>query len=581
MGDLLRIDLTSRTVTEETIAPELLREWIGGKGIGTRYLADEVGPDVEPLGPANKLIFVTGPITGTTMFGSNRYGLHFASPLTGGYGECTSGGHVAPQFARTGYRVVIVEGAADTPVYIEVSEAGGQIHAADDFWGLDTYKAEEAMVGRHKEQWPKAQACVIGPAGEKLVRFACIENNKWHSLGRGGSGAVMGSKKLKGIVFHGDRKVEPARPERFKELVRDMGARCKDDPTQTAYRRGGTVNMVRLLNGANAFPTRYWRKGHLDDFEPLTTEAMIDGFLEHNNVCPPCLLQCIKHNVVREGPLKGLEIEGPEYETIYVFGGLCEIVDFAQIMRLNDICDRLGVDTMTAGNLCGLAIEASRRGVIDLGLDFGDAEGVAAFLESMCLREGLGDLFADGVLRVEKELGLEGVAVHVKGMEPAGYDPRTLKGMGLGFATSARGACHLRGTFYKAELGGLIDPQVTEGKSAFYVDWEDRLVIMDTLIYCRFYRDFVPWPYITDVVNAALGTDYTVDDLHVVANRIITETHRFNDARGVIAGTGEKLPAWITERPIDDEKHSTLTQAEMDVMLGDYYELRGWGAPAK
>jgi aldehyde:ferredoxin oxidoreductase len=581
MGDLLRIDLTSRTVTEETIAPELLREWIGGKGIGTRYLADEVGPDVEPLGPANKLIFVTGPITGTTMFGSNRYGLHFASPLTGGYGECTSGGHVAPQFARTGYRVVIVEGAADTPVYIEVSEAGGQIHAADDFWGLDTYKAEEALVGRHKEQWPKAQACVIGPAGEKLVRFACIENNKWHSLGRGGSGAVMGSKKLKGIVFHGDRKVEPARPERFKELVKDMGARVKDDPGEIAYRRGGTVNMVRLLNGANAFPTRYWRKGHLDDFEPLTTEAMIEGFLEHNNVCPPCLLQCIKHNVVREGPLKGLEIEGPEYETIYVFGGLCEIVDFAQIMRLNDICDRLGVDTMTAGNLCGLAIEASRRGVIDLGLDFGDAEGVAAFLESMCLREGLGDLFADGVLRVEKELGLEGVAVHVKGMEPAGYDPRTLKGMGLGFATSARGACHLRGTFYKAELAGLIDPQVIEGKSAFYVDWEDRLVIMDTLIYCRFYRDYVPWPYITEVVNAAIGTDYTEDDLHVVANRIITETHRFNDARGVIAGTGEKLPAWITERPIDDEKHSTLTQAEMDVMLGDYYELRGWGAPAK
>ena len=173
------------------------------------------------------------------------------------------------------------------------------------------------------------------------------------------------------------------------------------------------------------------------------------------------------------------------------------------------------------------------------------------------------------------------MAVHVKGMEPAGYDPRTLKGMGLGFATTSRGACHLRGTFYKAELAGISDPQVIEGKAAVYVDWENRLCIMDTLIYCRFYRDYVPWPYITEVVNAALGTDYTVDELHVVANRIITETHRFNDARGVPAGTGEKLPAWITERPTDDEKHSTLTQAEMDVMLGDYYELRGWSAPAK
>ena len=579
MGDLLRIDLTSRTVTEETIAPELIRDYIGGKGIGTHYLLDEVGPDVDPLSPANKLIFVNGPMTGTTMFGSNRYGLHFASPLTGGYGECTSGGHVAPQFARTGYRVVIVEGAADSPVYLEISEAGATIHPADDVWGLDTYQAEAALVARHREQWPRAQACVIGPAGEKLVRFACVENNKWHSLGRGGSGAAMGSKKLKGVVFHGDRKVEAARPDEFKALVKDMAVRAKDDPGVAAYRRGGTVNMVRLINGINAFPTRYWRKGHLDDFEPLSTETMIEKYLERNDVCPPCLLQCIKHNVIREGPHAGLEIDGPEYETLYVFGGLCEIVDFGQVMRLNDICDRLGVDTMTGGNLCALAIEASQRGLIDLKLDFGDADGVAAFLESMCLREGLGDLFADGVLRVEKELGLKGVAVHVKGMEPAGYDPRSLKGMGLAFVATSRGACHLRSTFYKPELAGLIDAQTTEGKAALYVDWEDRLCIMDTLIFCRFYRDLVPWPFITAVVNAAIGTDYSTDELHAVASRIIGDTHRFNELRGFTARTKERLPAWITERETEDDKHQTVTQDEMDFMLGEYYELRGWGAP--
>ena len=581
MGDLLRIDLTSRTVTEETIPPETVRDYIGGKGIGTHYLLNEVGPDVDPLGPENKLIFVNGPMTGSTMFGSNRYGLHFVSPLTGGYGECTSGGHVAPQFARTGFRVVIVEGAADAPVYLEVSEAGATIHSADDLWGLDTYRAEEAMVGRHREQWPRAQACVIGPAGEKLVRFACVENNKWHSLGRGGSGAALGSKKLKGVVFHGERKVEAARPDEFKALVKDMAARAKDDPGVAAYRRGGTVNMVRLINGINAFPTRYWRKGHLDDFEPLSTETMIEKHLEHNDVCPPCLLQCIKHNVIREGPHAGLEIDGPEYETLYVFGGLCEIVDFGQVMRLNDICDRLGVDTMTGGNLCALAIEASRRGLIDLKLNFGDADGVAAFLESMCLRDTeLGDLFAEGVLKVEQELGLQGVAVHVKGMEPAGYDPRSLKGMGLAFVATSRGACHLRSTFYKPELAGLIDSQATEGKAALYVDWEDRLCIMDTLIFCRFYRDLVQWPYITAVVNAAIGADYSVDELHAVASRIIGETHRFNELRGFTARTKERLPAWITQRETEDDKHQTVTQDEMDFMLGEYYELRGWGAPA-
>ena len=581
MGDLLRIDLTARTVSEETIPPQIVRDYIGGKGIGTHYLLDEVAPEVDPLSPANKLIFVNGPMTGTTMFGSNRYGLHFLSPLTGGYGECTAGGHVAPQFARTGYRVVIVEGAADSPVYLEISEAGATIHAADELWGLDTYQAEEALVARHREQWPRAQACVIGPAGEKLVRFACVENNKWHSLGRGGSGAALGSKKLKGVVFHGDRRVEVARPDEFKALVKDLAARAKDDPGVAAYRRGGTVNMVRLINGINAFPTRYWRKGHLDDFEPLSTETMIAKYLERNDVCPPCLLQCIKHNVIREGPHAGLEIDGPEYETLYVFGGLCEIVDFGQVMHLNDICDRLGVDTMTGGNLCALAIEASRRGLIDLKLDFGDADGVAAFLESMCLRDTkLGDLFAEGVLKVEQELGLQGVAVHVKGMEPAGYDPRSLKGMGLAFIATSRGACHLRSTFYKPELAGLIDAQTTAGKAALYVDWEDRLCIMDTLIFCRFYRDLVPWPFITAVVNAAIGADYSVDELHGVAGRIIAESHRFNELRGFTARTKERLPAWITQRETEDDKHQTVTQDEMDFMLSEYYELRGWGAPA-
>jgi len=582
MEDLLRIDLTSRRVTQETIAPELIRDYIGGKGIGTRYLLDEVGPDVDPLSPANKLIFVIGPISGTSMFGGNRYGVHYLSPLTGGYGECTSGGHVAPQFARTGYKVVIVEGAADTPVYLEVSEGGGAVHPADDLWGLDTFESEERLVARHRKTAPKAQACVIGPAGENLVRFACVENNKWHSLGRGGAGCVMGSKKLKGVVFHGERTVDAARPDAFRALIRDMAERGKDDPGVAAYRRGGTVNMVRLLNGVNSFPTRYWRTGHLDDIEPLTTETMRERFWVKNEACPPCIMQCVKHCRVPDGPHEGLELDGPEYETLYVFGGLCQIVDFAEVMYLNDICDRLGVDTMTGGNLCALAIEASRRGLIDLELDFGDAAGVAAFLESMCRRDTeLGDLFAEGILTVEKELGLEGVAVHVKGMEPAGYEPRSLKGMGLAFVATSRGACHLRATFYKAELAGFIDPQTTDGKAAMYIDWEDRLCVMDTLIYCRFYRDLVPWPYITAVVNAAIGADYTTDDLHAVANRIITETHRFNELRGFTAGAKEKLPKWITERPTDDEQQQTISQDEMDVMLGEYYRLRGWGAPVQ
>ena len=574
MGDLLRIDLTTRTFREETVPPELVRDFIGAKGLGTHYLCSEVGPQVEPLAPAAKLIFAIGPMAGTNMLGSNRYGLFFVSPLTGAYCECYSGGNLAPQFAKTGYKVVIVEGKADGHVYLEISEEGVAFHSAEDLWGLDAYESEDKIVERTDHK--RAQACVIGQAGERLVRFACVNNNKWHQLGRGGPGAVFGSKNLKGIVWHGEKKVEVARPDTYKVVVRDLFERTKGDPGVAAYQRGGTLNMVRIVNGVNAFPTRYWRKGTLEGFERITVETMLAEHGTKHELCPPCTFKCVKRNFVFEGRHKGLEIEGPEYETAYVFGGLCEITDFSEIMWLNDICDRLGVDSMTAGNLCALAIEASQRGLIDEKMDFGDPDCVGDFLTKMCLREGIGDIWADGILRVEKEYGLEGVAVHVKGMEPAGYDPRVMKGMGLGFATATRGACHLRATMYKPELIGVIDPQAIEGKAAIYCDWEDRLTIMDTLLYCRFYRDLVQWPYITAVVNAAVGTDYSADDLHRIANRIVTMSHDFNAARG-IGRESERLPEWVTDKPMEDEGALTFPQAEMQYMLADYYRIRGWG----
>jgi aldehyde:ferredoxin oxidoreductase len=574
MGDLLRIDLTTGTTSEEQVPPQLVKELIGAKGIGTHYLTQEVPPEVAPLDPGNKLIFVCGPMGGTSMLGSNRYSVFFLSPLTNGYCECYSGGNLTPQFARTGYKVVIVEGKAARPVYLEISEQGAQVRDADGIWGLDAYAAEEAILARTDHK--KASACVIGQAGEKLVRFACVNNEKWHQLGRGGPGAVFGSKLLKGIVWHGDGpRPQVARPDDFKALIKDLSDRCRDDPGAAAYQRGGTLNMVRLMNGKQSFPTKYWRMGSAEHFERISVETMLAEHGTVNHTCPPCVFKCVKHNHVFEGRHKGLEIEGPEYETAFVFGGLCMIDDFAEIMWLNDVCDRLGVDTMDAGNLAALAIECAERGIIDEPLTWNDPDGVAAFIEKMCLREGIGDLWAEGILAVEKEYGLEGLAVHCKGMSPAGYEPRTMKGMGLGFATTARGACHLRATMYKPEMIGVIEPREIVGKAEIYCDWEDRLAIMDSLIYCRFYRDMVQWPYITAVVNAVIGTDYSEDDMHRIANRIITMTHEFNLARG-IGRESERLPQWVTETPREDTGW-TFPQSEMDYMLADYYRIRGWG----
>ena len=351
---------------------------------------------------------------------------------------------------------------------------------------------------------------------------------------------MYGSKNLKGIVWHGEKKVEVARPDDYKAVVRDLIERTKDDAGVAAYQRGGTLNMVRIMNGANAFPTRYWRKGTLENFERITVETMLAEHGTVNQTCPPCVFKCVKRNTVFKGRHEGLVVEGPEYETAYVFGGLCEIDDFAEIMWLNDICDRLGVDTMDAGNLCALAIECAERGLIDEKLDLERPRRRRRLPgEALPARGHRRPLGGGPRSRVAKEYGLEDVAVHAKGMAPAGYEPRKMKGMGLGFATTPRGACHLRATMYKPELLGVTPYGEIEGKAAIYCDWEDRLTIMDTLVYCRFYRDMVQWPYITAVVNAAIGTDYTEEDLHRIANRITTMTHDFNAARGIGRRVGE------------------------------------------
>ncbi len=580
MVKLLRVNLTDGTSRDEVVPDEIVRRYVGSKGIGTHYLLEEVPADADPLGPQNKLILSCGPLSGSAMPGSNRYAAYFISPLTGGYGEAYSGGNVATQFARTGYRMVIVEGRAPTPVFLEVSEEGASIHPADDVWGLGIYDAEPALL--EKVGVKGARAAVIGPAGEKLVRFACIINDHTHALGRGGAGAVAGSKNLKGVVWHGSRTPEVARPVELKALVKEMAGICKDHPSVLAYGRMGTVQMVRVTNELDMFPTRYWQKGRLEGWEDaLHPDVMVERYKVKNTTCPPCLIQCGNLCRVPSGPLEGLEIE-PEFETIYAFGGLCEIPDLAQVMRMNEICDRLGVDTMTAGNLCALAIEATRQGKLDAGVDYGDADGVAAFLEGMCLRSTkLGDVFAEGVLEVERRFGLKGLAVHVKGMEPAGYDPRRSKGMGLGYAMSERGACHMRATFMKAELSGLIDIDQIEGKGTMYVDWENRFVLMDCMIFCRFYRDMLDREFLTRIVNAAVGLDDDPDELWAKANAIVTETHEVNRRRG-FGPEQESLPSWITEHAIIAKDGSELrfTHEMQEAMRREYYMARGWGEPS-
>jgi aldehyde:ferredoxin oxidoreductase len=339
--------------------------------------------------------------------------------------------------------------------------------------------------------------------------------------------------------------------------------------------------MVTLMNTVGAFPAKYWRDGSCDHHEQISGEQYHKEHEVKPHACAKCFMACGRMAKIKKGRHTGLEIEGPEYETIYSFGGLCMVEDMAEIAYLNDLCDRLGMDTITAGNLCGLAIEAKARGKIDFAIEYGNVDQIATLVQMISAREGIGALLADGIIPASKLWGLEDIAVHVKGLEPAGYDPRALKGMGLTFGTSPRGACHLRTTFYKPELSGLIPPDQIEDKAEMLIEYEDRLNIFDTLILCRFYRDLYTWEELETILPRVTGQPSNREDLRKVARNIVNMTRTFNLQEGLHI-EDDRLPKRFHKEALPSGK--TLTTEEMEYMLQDYYRLRGWnaaGIPAK
>jgi len=405
------------------------------------------------------------------------------------------------------------------------------------------------------------------------VRFGVIKNDHWRSCGRTGVGTVMGAKKVKAIIFQGDRKRTLHDTDAVRAISKKIAIEGKDNPGVKAYKSMGTTMMVKLVNEAGAFPTRYWSDGKYENWEKINSDTFHRDLKVKPHSCLKCFMSCGRMSTVQHGRHAGLKLEGPEYETIYAFGGLCLIDSIEEIAYLNDICDRLGMDTISAGNLCGLTIEAARRGKVDFNIDYGDVDSIAELLQMIASREGIGDILANGIKFAAKEWGLEDIAVHVKGMEPPGYDPRVLKGMGLAYATSDRGACHLRATFYKPELSGMIDPDVIENKAELFIDFEDRLTIFDTLIFCRFYRDLYPWEQLKEIIHSVTGLNADRKTLQYKASDISTLIHRFNLREGM-KPEDERLPKSLhRELP---KTGQVITEEEMEFMLADYYRLRGW-----
>ncbi len=573
---ILTIDLSSRSFVIEPLADEVLAQCLGGKGLATRLLLDRNPAGVNALAPENHLIFATGPFCGGRLWGGSRYGVFTKSPQTGFYSESYSGGKVPEAIDAGGFDAIVLHGKSPTPSVLSIHPDGVEFHAAEELWGMETFAAEEAAVERfafHKEEYSKRGAVVIGPAGEKLVRYAIIANDKWRCAGRTGVGTVLGAKLVKAIVFQGDRKRVYADPDGVAEYAKNFSKTNMEHPGVKAYKKMGTTMMVTLMNNVGAFPARYWNQGSCDHVEEISGERYHEEHEVKPHACAKCFMACGRLTRLRKGRHKDLQLEGPEYETIYSFGGLCMITEMEEVAYLNDLCDRLGMDTITTGNLCALVMEAKSKGRIDYPLEYGDADQVAALIEKIAAREDIGNVLADGILAASREWGLSDLAIHVKGLEPAGYDPRVLKGMGLTFATSPRGACHLRTTFYKPELSGMIPADQIEGKAAMLIDFENRLNIFDTLVLCRFYRDLYPWAELVKAIPLVTGLQSNQADFEKIAACIVDMTRQFNIREGWQL-EDDSLPARLHKEKLEDGR--SLTATEMEYLLADYYKLRGW-----
>ena len=574
---LVRIDLSQKQFEYQKLKDELLAGTLGGKGLASHILLQENPPRVDPFSPENRLIFALGPISGTGVWGECRYGVFTKSPHTGFYSESYAGGKTPDYMARSGNDAFVFHGASDSSVWVEISEEGVFFHDATGLWGKETYETEEQVRKWVQDNRPDAAGCgvvCIGPAGENRVSCAVIENDKWRSAGRTGVGAVMGSKNLKAIAFRGGAKKQVADPQGLKSFNKAFAKEWIDSPAAKAYKSSGTSMMVDIVNKANAFPTRYWSKGSYEGRANINTNALHEQVDVKPNACLKCFMACGRLAKVKSGRHQGLTVEGPEFETIGSFGGLCEIDDITEIAYLNDLCDRLGLDTMSAGNLAAMAIEASRQGRIDYDIDYGQPERVAELLEDMAYRRGIGDVLAGGIKKAAAQWGFEDQAIHIKGLEPAAFDPRVLKGMALAYGTSPRGACHLRATFYKPELAGMVDPEMIQGKAEIFAEWEDRLVIFDTLILCRFYRDFYQWEQLEELVRLVTGLEMSKRDLRSLAARVINEARRFNLQEGLTADD-DRLPRRFHEQALP-ETGAVVSEKDYQTMLMEYYQARGW-----
>lgn len=569
VGKVLDIDLSGGTIKTYPLNDKIAQQFIGGRGLGARLLWDEVGPDVDALSPQNVLIFTNGPLTATGYQTSNRFTVSTKSPLTGTILDANSGGFWGMQFKKAGYDALIVRGRAEKPVYIEIKSAEVVIKDAAQVWGKRVMETTKAL-GQNDN---KRNVLCIGPAGENLSRIAAIMNDGQRSMARGGPGAVMGSKNLKAIVVEGKTRPDIVDNEQFKFMLYETRKLLRASPlTSQALPEFGTVVMMNIVNNIGALPTRNHQQAQFEDAEMISGEELTDKYLVKNAACWACPIGCTR--ISKTDKVDG---EGPEFETTWAFGAQCGINDLPAIIEANAICNDLGMDTISAGSTIACAMELTEKGKLDSDLRFGRADLLASTLEDMGYRRGLGNELTDGSLRFATKYGHPELSMSSKGLEMPAYDPRGMQGQGLLYATSNRGACHMRGNMLGLEVLGLpklIDRFQVQGKSSYVILHQNASAMIDSLVICKFTNMGVAEEYFARVLTAVTGLKYSTNDLIKTGERVWNLERLYNLREGFTRKEDTLPPRLLNEAVPDGPSKGWVNKLEP--MLNEYYRARGW-----
>ncbi len=568
-GKWIQVDLTSGKIEIGDTDKSLLEKYIGGKGLGFALL-EKIAPNPQPLGPDNPLIFVNGPFTGTPLQTSARTCLVTRSPLTGSIHDSHRGGNFGPRLKAAGYDYLIVTGKAEKPVYIYITDMAAEIKDAAEFWGKGTFFTNDELVKRHPGKNPHV-AC-IGPAGENLSKIACICVDKYRQYGRGGVGAVMGSKKLKAIVLDGNNPIDYIDKEKFLKLNRKLTRDILADEGIKFRRQKGTMKCVRSGQEYEFLPTRNFQKVQFKDFEGISSETCREELNWEDTGCFSCAIQCSK--IAR---WDGHEIEGPEYETAAFLGSGCEISDAKDLTFANEICDDLGMDTISAGVTCSFAMECYEKRLVEnwegLKLKWGNAEAQRELLKKMACREGIGNIFCDGTRVASQKIGKgsEEFAVNIFGMEISGVNPKGSLTMGVAMAV-ADFASHTRLWLTEAEAGP--DFKIEDIPQAVAAGL-DTVNARNCLIIC----DFVPFGFdrLAPILNALTGFKYTPESLLDLGTRITHLARRYNLRNGRTPSDDILPERFFKEKSLSGFMRGKILEKKyFKSIIQKYYELRGW-----